>query len=475
VVNWGVKLIGNLDYMVLKSRAVSLSIFLALFVSMVAVVLPAKATTTTYVGADSSGPVVLVFSKDPFTDSDQEDTDIRKALVSISNTVKVFDGGDGSSGDWQTALTGIDVLVFPEVDSSQYWASTDTAVLTAAAKSYIKSWAESGKLIVGTGSYSHLQMITDLTGVDFTGLGENGLSVGESWELFASSATLPDSVPHANKTGAISNYTSLSAAQKAVLTRVYYDSVDDSVAVANFTVGSGYYVYNAYDWYPSSSDVSSGRRLQWDETLQFAASGAVTGQTFNAAAEEPSAPRAPRYARFDNFTIETDTNGQPQLRIEGVRLWCINSMTIDGVSVPLSAGFTTPWYEYLTADLTGISNGPKTIHANTCMGPITYENWLVVSNPVEPKNFTMKVSAFGMSEALKTKLADFNSSLGDGYSKVRCIVNSSNGDDMNEAFANQICAFVRSNDLSGATTVSEARESFTGVGYWIRVWASGGN
>jgi hypothetical protein len=197
---------------------------------------------------------------------------------------------------------------------------------------------------------------------------------------------------------------------------------------------------------------------------------AVAGAT-----EEPSAPRAPRYARFDNFTIETGSNGQPQLRIEGVRLWCINSMTIDGVSVQLSAGFTTPWYEYLTADLTGISNGPKTIHASTCMGPITYENWLVVSNPVEPKNFTMKVSAFGMSEALKTKLAEFNSSLGDGYSKVRCIVNSSNGDDMNEAFAIQICAFARSNDLSGATTVSEARESFTGVGYWIRIWASGGN
>ena len=72
-------------------------------------------------------------------------------------------------------------------------------------------------------------------------------------------------------------------------------------------------------------------------------------------------------------------------------------------------------------------------------------------------------------------MAEFNSSLGDGYSKVRCIVNSSNGDDMNEAFAIQICAFARSNDLSGATTVSEARESFTRVGYWIRVWASGGN
>ena len=191
--------------------------------------------------------------------------------------------------------------------------------------------------------------------------------------------------------------------------------------------------------------------------------------------EEPSAPRAPAQARFDNFYIETGEDGQPQLRIEGVRLWCINSMTIDGVAVPLTSGFTTPWYEYLTADLSGISNGPKTVRLNTCMGQMTYENWLVVSNPVEPRNFTMKVSEFGLSETLKAKVSEFNSSLGDGYTKVRCIVNSANGADMNEAFAKQLCSFATSNDLSGAAAVTEVGESFAGLGYWLRVWASGGS
>uniref|UniRef100_UPI0040484197 FG-GAP repeat protein n=1 Tax=Aquiluna sp. TaxID=2053504 RepID=UPI0040484197 len=40
-------------------------------------------------------------------------------------------------------------------------------------------------------------------------------------------------------------------------------------------------------------------------------------------AAAPSAPRAPVLPRLDNFNIETGENGQPQLRIEGKRLWCI--------------------------------------------------------------------------------------------------------------------------------------------------------
>ena len=463
-----------LEAMINRVRAFSLAIVSSLILSMITLVLPAKAGTTTFVGEDSSGPVVVVFSLDPWTDDDQEDVSIRDALISISNTVKVFDGGDGSSGDWESALAGVDVLVFPEVHAATFWAANDTAVLTAAAKSYIKSWAESGKLIVGTGSYSHLQMITDLTGVDFTSVGENGLSNGESWELFASSSTLPALVPHANKTGAISNYTSLSAGQKAVLTRIYYDTVDDSVAVANFTVGSGYYVYNAYDWYPDSNDISSGRRAAWNETLQFAASGQITGQTFDSSeAEAPSAPRAPVLPRLDNFNIEIGENGQPQLRIEGKRLWCISSMTIDGMDIPFTSGFSTPWYEYLNADLSGVTPGKKTLVVQSCMGKVTYTNWFTIPSPVEPKSMWTKVSSFGLSEAAKAKIAAFNSNLGDGYTKIRCIVNSANGDDMNEALVAQVCTFANSNDASDAIAVLETRDSFAGSGYWINIWVSG--
>jgi hypothetical protein len=189
--------------------------------------------------------------------------------------------------------------------------------------------------------------------------------------------------------------------------------------------------------------------------------------------EEPSAPRAPVLPRLDNFNIETGENGQPQLRIEGKRLWCISSMTVDGMDIPFTSGFSTPWYEYLNADLSGVTPGKKTLVVQSCMGKVTYTNWLTIPSPVEPKSMWTKVSSFGLSEAAKAKIAAFNSTLGDGYTKIRCIVNSANGDDMNEALVAQVCTFANSNDASDAIAVLETRDSFAGSGYWINIWVSG--
>lgn len=193
-----------------------------------------------------------------------------------------------------------------------------------------------------------------------------------------------------------------------------------------------------------------------------------------AASSEPSAPRSPRFARFDSYSLGQADSGSPQLAIEGVRLWCINSLTIDGAEVTFETGFSTPWYEYIHADITGIEPGPKTLVAQTCMGEVTYENWLTITSLVDPKSTWMKAQSFGLNEAMRSKIATFNSSLGDGYYKIRCIVNSANGEDMNEAFAKQICSFAQSNDLWQAEVVHETKATFSGRGYWVNIWASGG-
>lgn len=184
-----------------------------------------------------------------------------------------------------------------------------------------------------------------------------------------------------------------------------------------------------------------------------------------------SAPRAPRFAQFDSYSIGTNSDS-PELRIEGKRLWCINSMTIDGIETPFTTGFSTPWYEYLHADISAISPGKKTLVVQSCMGEVTYTNWLTVTTPVEPKSMWAKVSTFGLSEASRAKIAAFNSNLGDGYTKIRCIVNSANGVDMNEALAAQVCSFAKSNDVWNANSVIETKDSFSGRGYWINIWVS---
>ena len=182
----------------------------------------------------------------------------------------------------------------------------------------------------------------------------------------------------------------------------------------------------------------------------------------------------PALPEMESYQIGADETGNPQLRIEGKRLWCVDSMTIDGVEVPIETGYSTPWYEYLNADITGISPGQKTLVAQSCYGEITYENWVTITPVVAPKSTWFKAQSFGLDEAMRMKIAEFNSSLGDGYNKVRCIVNSSNGKDLNEAFAKQICAFAQSNDLSHAEVVLQERTTFSGRGYWVNIWASGG-
>ena len=182
----------------------------------------------------------------------------------------------------------------------------------------------------------------------------------------------------------------------------------------------------------------------------------------------------PALPEMESYQIGADETGNPQLRIEGKRLWCVDSMTIDGLEVPIETGYSTPWYEYLNADITGISPGQKTLVAQSCYGEITYENWVTITPVVAPKSTWFKAQSFGLDESMRMKIAEFNSSLGDGYNKVRCIVNSSNGKDLNEAFAKQICAFAQSNDLSHAEVVLQERTTFSGRGYWVNIWASGG-
>ena len=193
-----------------------------------------------------------------------------------------------------------------------------------------------------------------------------------------------------------------------------------------------------------------------------------------AAAASGFSPK-PALPEMESYQIGVAEEGNPQLRIEGKRLWCVDSMTVDGVQVQIETGYSTPWYEYLNADITGISPGPKTIVAQSCYGEITYENWVTITSIVAPKSTWFKAQSYGLDEPIRQKISAFNSSLGDGYIKVRCIVNSSNGTALNEAFAEQICEFAKSNDLSHAEAVIQERTTFEGRGYWVNIWVSRGN
>lgn len=431
--------------------------------------LPASGATGTYVGADSTGPSVVVFSNETFTDEDEEDTDIRITLVSISKTVEVFDGGDGSSTAWQTALSGVDVLVWPERSGLEAWASADTSVLTSGAKAYIKSWVESGKLIVGTGSYTHYQMISDLTGIDFTGLGKASLSsYGDPWARFSSNTSLPDSVPAANYTGGISNYSSLSSAQKAVLERVYYDSSTDNVAVANFTVGSGYYVYNAYDWYPSPSDVSSGRRAEWDATLQFAASGAVTGQSFGVEEAESSSQPLLSLPKIDSIFPTRVVAGET-ISIIGKRWTCTTTSTYTSSSSPVAHGWLTPQLEQIDFKVPEDQpTGPLQFTLNSCAGPFEI-NGLVTVVPAPMSITYLLDDSNDLFESMTDVKAVSALHRGD-YTKAHCIVNSQVSEAEKIQVGYELCSTAMAQMPQGSRMEVTLRSNYLGDNTWTRVW-----
>ena len=188
---------------------------------------------------------------------------------------------------------------------------------------------------------------------------------------------------------------------------------------------------------------------------------------------ETSKPVSPVLSKFESYSV-TYSAGLANLRIEGRRLFCISSVTIEGFPVSFTTGLVSPRKEFMDVNISTLEPGTKTIVIESCYGKVTYSNWLTIPSRVEPRSMWAKVSTFGLSEAAKAKVAAFNSNLGNGYTKIRCIVNSSNGEEMNEALAAQVCSFAKSNDVWDAVTVLETKDSFAGSGYWINIWASGG-
>lgn len=274
---------------------------------------------------DPSGPVVLEFSNSLCTDPAEEDADIKVALEVISASVTLFDGGDGSLTAWTTALTGVDVLVIPEGDFFDC-----AGAVSADAQAYIKTWVQSGKTVLGTGSYEHLDFVNYMSGIDYSGVwSDNSLSneILNPWTRQVSSTILPATVPNADYAGGLLNYSTYSAAQKAIMTPIYYSAGEDNLGVVQFRFGSGDFLYYAYDWYPSPADVSSGARAAWDQALQFGATGQITRDAGSGgsggAVGEPELPADPRLA--------LDFRGRAGQPSEGA------VVGVSGLSVPAGA------------------------------------------------------------------------------------------------------------------------------------------
>lgn len=423
-------------------------------------------------GSSPSGPDVLVYSNDRYTDEDEEDRDIKNALLSISKTVSVFDGGDGGRSAWESALSGIEVLVIPEGDP---WRSADTVEgFDSLAKAYVLDWVRAGRTVIGTGSYTHRRMITDWTGVDFTSVG-NGVAAS-SWSLSVSRAGLPATIPNANYAGGIRNYNDLTQQQKDAMEVIYFDAAADggkgNVGVASFAVGSGFYIYNAYDWYPGGAELTNGVRAAWNQTLQFGATGAITGVSTTVTAEPiVETPRPYMGPLFESGP--RDAKGDDVATYSGRRLDQITSVELEGKKLSFSATADS-----ITVSIpVGIKFGTYDLVFFSPNGKLTFMNALVVRESLFVDKVierTLLIDPSSSPQTIRDQLRRLGKAAGldlpGGMSpKMSCLVNP--GQNASESIIESLCSTVAGAFHPDVKVQTSSKTSYVGEGIWIRVWA----
>lgn len=423
-------------------------------------------------GSDSAGPDVLVYSNDRYTDEDQEDLDITNALLSISKTVSVFDGGDGTRAAWESALSGIEVLVIPE--GSPWQGGNTVEGFDAQAKSFVLDWVKAGRTVIGTGSYTHRQMITDWTGVDFTSVG-NGRA-DSSWSLVVSRAGLPSTIPNANYAGGITNYNDLTQQQKDAMEVIYYDpdynSGKGNVGVASFAVGSGFYIYNAYDWYPGGQELTNGVRAAWNQTLQFGATGAITGVSTTVTAEPiVETPRPYMGPLFESGP--RDVKGDDVATYSGRRLDQISSVELEGRKLSFSATADS-----ITVSIpVGIKFGTFDLIFYSPNGKLTFMNALVVRESLFIEKVvekTLLIDPNSSPQSIRDQLRRLGKASGLDLSaglspKMTCLVNP--GKNVIKTTVEGLCSTVAGAFHPDVRAQTSSKTSYSGEGIWIRVWS----
>ncbi|HEY9498426.1 MAG TPA: hypothetical protein VIQ78_05335 [Terrimesophilobacter sp.] len=255
----------------------------------VGALLAAPLLATTSASAAIPGHQVLFISNSAFSDTGQEDEEVLASIGTTDAEVTVFDGGDGSAAAWTAALAGIDVLVIPEAEIDDIYVPGGTSVMSDGAAAVVKSWVTAGGDIVGLGAYTHVLLVSYLTGLDYTTVwADNYVGEGEWLRQAAANASWPTAIPNVNYSGGLIDFDTWPAGLAAPVTPWYLSEDGTNLGVASFAIGAGSFVYVGYDWFPDGEDIGSGARALWDTVLQsfFAAPVVVP----------PVAPEGPELA-----------------------------------------------------------------------------------------------------------------------------------------------------------------------------------
>jgi LPXTG-motif cell wall-anchored protein len=236
-----------------KRTSVTPSLRAAAVGAVIALVVAPFLAATSAVAATGQNVLVFVNGSVSDTSPGQEVDQTITALEADDSTVTTFDGGDGSESAWVAALTGIDVIVFPDAESGgAYYAPGGTAWMSDDALAALVDWVEAGGDVVVMGTYG-----STVAGDFFEAL--SGLPFSSVWAVtdgltplqrVGGDTSLPASLDYADGTYPIVDVASWPTALTATLTPLYVTSDGDGLGVGRWTLGTGSFSYNAWDYYP---------------------------------------------------------------------------------------------------------------------------------------------------------------------------------------------------------------------------------
>ena len=217
---------------------------------------------------------LALFDNNFFVDSSDgppsEADNMRLSLEDLGHTVTPFTGI--MAADFQTALSGADVLVIPELENSALHSSLDVA-----ARTEIFDFVNNGGGLIINGSFFGRDeaLLNQVFGFS---LGEGGVPfLGFSQATGAVSGTAFDGGPVAVDNN-FDTFLWDTASLPAGASSLYQDNLTGETAVAAIPVGSGEIVFLGWDWVFSDPPVAGGADGGWQELLDRAVSQ-VGGQT----------------------------------------------------------------------------------------------------------------------------------------------------------------------------------------------------
>jgi hypothetical protein len=151
----------------------------------------------------------------------------------------------------------------------------------------------------------------------------------------------------------------------------------------------------------------------------------------------------------------------------GKKLDQIWSATINGEVATLS--YTVDSLEVSIP--AGLAPGKYNLEMQTAYGKLTYINAILVKAKPVLASFTLKGSGSQVSLDLADELRSIGSMFSSDYSKIHCLVNTSNPDAAD--IAAEVCGVLKSGSLASAKTLSSTKSTYKGSGFWVKVYLAG--